>query len=70
MGPCFGCGLPGHIAKDCLILQKKVEKRKEKAKQEFKRAMIATWSDSDSSDSENEEEQAENLCFMVKEGQI
>jgi len=26
MGSYFGCGLPGHIAKDCLILQKKAEK--------------------------------------------
>ena len=23
---CFGCGLPGHVEKDCSILQKKVEK--------------------------------------------
>jgi len=29
---------------------KKVEKRKQKAKKECKRAMIAAWSDSDSSD--------------------
>jgi len=70
MGPCFGCSLLGHIAKDCPILQKRAEKRKEKAKQEFKRAMIAAWHDSDSSDSENKEEQAMNLCFMVNEGQI
>jgi len=32
--------------------------------------MIVAWSDSDSSDGENEEEQAANLCFMVNEGQI
>jgi len=32
--------------------------------------MIATCSNSDSSDSENEEEQAMNLCFMVNEGLI
>ena len=55
-GPWFGCGVPGHTAKNCPILQKKAEKRKEKAKQEFKRAMIDAWSDSNSSDSENEEE--------------
>ena len=69
-GPGFGCGLPGHIAKDYPILQKKAEKRKENGKQDFKRAIITTWSDSDSSDSENEEEQVTNLCFMVNEGQI
>ena len=32
LGPCFGCGLPGHVVKDCPILQKKAEKRKQKAK--------------------------------------
>ena len=29
--------------------------------------MIAAWSDSDSSDSDNEVEQATNLCFMANE---
>jgi len=29
--------------------------------------MIAAWSDSDSSDSYDEEEQVENLCFMANE---
>jgi len=48
---CFGCGLPGHVVKDCHILQKKAEKRKLKAKKKFKRAMIAAWNDSDSSES-------------------
>ena len=69
MGPCFGCGLPWHIANDCPILQKKAEKHKDKGKQEFKRAMIAAWSDSDSSDNEIKEEKAANLCFMLTEGQ-
>ena len=41
LGPCFGCGLLGHIVKDCLVLQMKAEKRKYKAKKEFKRTMIA-----------------------------
>jgi len=40
--------------KDCPVLQMKAEKRKQKAKKEFKRAMIAAWSDSDSSDSDKE----------------
>ena len=31
--------------------------------------MIAAWSDSDSSGSEDEEEQAVNLCFMANENQ-
>lgn len=42
LGPCFGCSLPGHIVKDCLVLQMKVEKRKQKDKKEFRKAMIAT----------------------------
>ena len=42
----------------------KAEKRKQKVKKEFKRAMIAAWSDSNSSDSEKEEEMG-NLCLMV-----
>ena len=56
MGPCFSCGLRGHITKDCPILQKKVEEQKDKTKQEFKRVVIAAWSDSNSSDSENKKE--------------
>ena len=46
LGPRFSCGLPGHVVKDCLIIQKKVEKMKQKAKKEkeLKRAMIAVWS--------------------------
>jgi len=54
------------VLKDFPIIQKKVEKRKQKAKKEFKRTMIAAWSDSDSSQSKDEEEQVENLCFMDK----
>jgi len=44
----------------------KAKKRKHKAKKEFKRAMIAAWSDSDSSDSDKEEEIA-NLCLMTND---
>ena len=68
LGPCFGCGLPGHIVKDCPVLQMKAEKHKHKAKKEFRKAMIAAWSDSDSSDSDKEEEMA-NLCLMAKDVQ-
>ena len=69
LDPCFGCGLPGHVVKDCSILQKKAKKRRQKAKKEFKRAMIAAWSDSNSSESEDEEEQPLSLCFMANENQ-
>jgi len=69
LGPYFGSGLPGDVVKDCPILQKKAKKRRQKAKKEFKRAMMAVWNDSDSSGSEDEEEQAVNLCFMANENQ-
>jgi len=69
ISPRFSCGLPGHVVKDCSILQKKAKKRRQKAKKEFKRAMIAAWSDSDSSKSEDEEEQPLSLCFMANENQ-
>ena len=69
LGLCFGCELPGHVVKDCPTLQIKAGKRRQKAENEFKRAMIATWSDSDLSESEDEEEQVVNLCFMANEDQ-
>jgi len=69
LGPYFGCGLLGDVVKDCRISQKKAEKRKPKAKKEFKRAMIVAWSDNDSSKSEDEKEQAGNLCLMANENQ-
>ena len=31
LGPCFVYGLPGHMVKDCPIMQKKAEKRKKNA---------------------------------------
>jgi len=71
LDPYFGCGLLGHMVKDCPISPKKKnpEKRRQKAKKEFKRVMIAAWSDSDSSESKNEEKQVVNLCFMANENQ-
>ena len=66
LGPCFGCGLPGHILKVCPVLQMNAEKRKQKANKEFRKAMIAAWSDSDSSDSDKEEGMA-NLCLMAND---
>jgi len=34
LGPCFGCGLPGHIVKNCPNIQKKAGKMKQRAKKE------------------------------------
>jgi len=45
-------------------------KQRIKKEKELKRATIAAWSDSDSSDSNDEEEQVENPCFMVNEDLI
>ena len=56
--------------KDCPIIQKRAEKCKQKPKKEFKKAMIAAWSASDSSDSDDEEEQVVNLCFMANKDNV
>ena len=45
-------------------------KQSAKKEKELKRAMIAAWSYSDSSNSGNEEEKMENLCFMANEDLI
>ena len=57
---CYKCKKPGHIKYDCPLYKAKKEKR---------RAMMATWSQSeDSSDDESENEFA-NMCFMAFEDQ-
>ncbi|WCJ18271.1 hypothetical protein M5689_000638 [Euphorbia peplus] len=54
---CYGCQQPGHIRPNYPKLKK--DKRK------FKKAMMAAWSDSEtSSDLEEKEEQAQ-ICFMA-----
>ncbi|WCJ39310.1 hypothetical protein M5689_020307 [Euphorbia peplus] len=54
---CYGCQQPGHIKPNC------PEMKKDKKK--FKKAMLAAWSDSEtSSDPEEKEEQAQ-ICFMA-----
>ena len=53
---CYKCKNPGHVKYDCPIF---------KAKRKKRRAMMATWSQSeDSSYGENEKEVA-NMCFMA-----
>ena len=56
MGPCFGCGLPGHILKDCPALHMKAEKHKQKAKKEFRKAS-------------DKEVEVANLCLMANDVQ-
>ena len=45
-------------------------KQRAKKEKELKRAMIVAWSDSDSSDSNNKEQQMEDLRFMANEDLI
>jgi len=45
-------------------------KQRAKKEKELKRAMVVAWSDSDSSDSNNKEQQMEDLCFMANEDLI
>ncbi|GAV69684.1 hypothetical protein CFOL_v3_13185, partial [Cephalotus follicularis] len=53
------CNKPSHIRPDCPKLKKKKDKKK---------AMIATWSDSDDSSSdENKNEEIANIAFMAME---
>ena len=58
----------GHLLMDCPLIQKMGETRRFK-KNDNKKAMIAAWSDSDTSDSEGDEEHTANICRMAKEVQ-
>ncbi|GAV82852.1 zf-CCHC domain-containing protein, partial [Cephalotus follicularis] len=56
---CYECNKPGHIRPDCSKLKKRNDKKK---------AMITTWSDSDYSSSDEEEnEEIFNIAFMAME---
>ena len=53
---CYECKKPGHIKYDCPLL--KIGRSK-------KKAMKATWDDSDESESEKEDNEVANMCFMA-----
>ncbi|KAA3473878.1 zinc finger CCHC-type and RNA-binding motif-containing protein 1-like [Gossypium australe] len=57
---CYECKKSGHIKFDCPQLKKK------EALKQNKKAMMATWRDNDSSDSDKDNEVA-NLCLMAIE---
>ena len=61
---CYECKKPGHFRSECPQLKKGPKKYK-------KKAMMATWSRSDesSSEEENSNEQA-NLCLMAHENEV
>jgi len=42
---CYGCGMKGHLLKDCPLLQKIGKNRKFKMKKDNKKVMVAAWSD-------------------------
>ena len=55
---CFKCNKPGHIKRDCPLLKLKTFKKDKK--QNKKKALQATWDESDSSSDEEESSEGEN----------
>ncbi|GAV78867.1 UBN2 domain-containing protein, partial [Cephalotus follicularis] len=65
---CFECKKPGHFKSDHPSLKKKEQFKKSNEHSKKKKAMIATWSDSDYSGSGEESDgEAANIAFMAKE---
>ena len=56
---CYECKKLGHIKFECLLL------KKQHSRKPNKKAMVATWSDSDASDNEFYDDEVANLCLMA-----
>ena len=59
---CYECKKPGHIRSECPKL-----KFKNKGAKERRKAFKATWDDSSKLETEEEQEEVANLCFMALE---
>ena len=66
---CYGYGMTDYLLKYYPLLQKIRENQKFKMEKDNKKAMVAAWSDSESSESESDEEHTANICLMAKEVQ-
>ncbi|GAV80750.1 zf-CCHC domain-containing protein, partial [Cephalotus follicularis] len=65
---CYECKKPGHFKSECLRLKKKEQFKKINEHSKKKKAMVATWDDSDPLSSEEEsDEEVANIAFMAIE---
>ena len=68
---CFKCNKPGHIKKDCPLMKSKGHFKNFNKFNKKKKAFQATWDDSDSSSSDEEEAtETANICFMAQEDEV
>ncbi|GAV89897.1 zf-CCHC domain-containing protein, partial [Cephalotus follicularis] len=65
---CYECKKPGHFKSECPNLKKKAQFKRKNEYSKKKKAMVATWDDSDPSSSEEEsDEEVANIAFMAIE---
>ncbi|GAV69676.1 LOW QUALITY PROTEIN: zf-CCHC domain-containing protein/UBN2 domain-containing protein, partial [Cephalotus follicularis] len=64
---CYECNKPGHFKNECPNLKKKEQFKKKNEYFKKMKAMVATWSDSDSSSSEESDEDVAHIAYMAIE---